>query len=102
MLLDVVHHLLKISDLGISKMSPEPTKPLPEVDFPLTKWFGTPGFVPTDTVDHYSAEIDVFALGRSIWSMIFRKHPIDAEVTATLTAGTPIDISTELWQFVIR
>ena len=102
MLLDYDHNLLKISDLGISKLSPDTTKPLSEVDFPLTKWFGTEGFVPTDTVDYYSAEIDVFALGRSIWSMIFRVKPVEKEVSTSLEAGVPRSIGRELWDIVIR
>lgn len=104
MLLDVSRSRLKISDLGITKdmtergretefmtraMSQESliSAPMPEI-FTLEtaktrihtadlRW-GTPGYIAPEILNlqEYTASVDVFSLGRSLWHMIYRKYNI--------------------------
>lgn len=102
MLLDVSRSCLKISDLGITKdlkekgrgneyllriMSQEDltNAPMPKISSPESAktrihtediCWGTPGYRAPEIENRqeYSASVDVFSLGRSLWHMVYRTY----------------------------
>ena len=75
MLLDKDHRLLKISDLGIAKLATIVSEVL-QGDYTYDN--GTPGYRPSEMIkgdidsctSTCTSKVDVFSLGRTIWSMI--------------------------------
>lgn len=61
------------------------------------------------TDDSYTAKVDVFSLGRSVWQMVYRCEPIDEKVKNTIAHFPeplphlklqPVIIDDDVWKSV--
>ena len=100
MLLNEELNHLKIGDLGTTKLCKIASTILLSN---YTNDRGTPGYMSPEMLAErgYSSKVDVFALGRSIWSMIVRCEPSrNGPLDETLEKKVPV--SSEIWKFSRR
>ena len=109
MLLDKEHNILKVSDLGTSKITSVSASATGQAPGTVTTdtLFGTVGYRAPEVKQNIrsTAAVDVFGLGRSIWKMIYRQRVLDAEVLQsydTWPKESKVDVSENIWKFVKR
>ena len=105
MLLDATHYRLKISDLGITKAAIAGTSG--KITFPYTSSRGSLGYVAPEVVngdeENFTKAVDVFGLGRSVWSMVYREDPdYTMKVADTLINNLKVPVEQEIWFFILR